>query len=94
MTTLETISRANPGLLLMKNGTIYWKKNLMDVDFDDLDSDRLENQTLGQIVVIDGWTRFYWILAWLIVPYLLLLLLRVVQSWRVQRTSGLQIHQQ
>jgi hypothetical protein len=87
VTILETISRANPGMLLLKNGTIYWKKNLMDIDFDELDSDRLENQSLGQMVVIDGWTRFYWMIALLVVPYLLLLLLRVVQSWQVKRTS-------
>jgi hypothetical protein len=87
LTILETITRANPALILLKNGTIYWKKNLMDVDFDDLDSDRLENQSLGQMVVIDGWARFYWIIALLVVPYLLLLLLRVVQSWQVKRTA-------
>jgi hypothetical protein len=87
LTTLETITRANPALILLKNGTIYWKKNLMDVDFEELESDRLENQTMGEIQVIDGWERFYWILALLIVPYLVLLLVRVVQSWRVQRAT-------
>lgn len=85
VTVLETITRANPGLLLIKDGTIYWKKNLMDVNLDQLQSDKLENQTLGKVVVINYSTRLWMILALIVIPYLLLWFYRVFQSWDRKR---------
>lgn len=74
-TIMKTIVRADPGLLLLKNGTIYWKKNWRDVELEELiSSGMLENQTYGQIVIIDEKMRISLLLVLLFAPIALLLL--------------------
>lgn len=74
-TIMKTIVRADPGLLLMKNGTIYWKKNWRDAEVEEvISSGMLENQTHGQIVIINEKIRISLLLVLLFAPIALLLL--------------------
>lgn len=74
-TILKTIVRADPALLLLKDGTIYWKKNWRDAEVEELlSSGMLENQTYGQKVIINEKMRISFLLVLLFAPIALLLL--------------------
>lgn len=74
-TIMKTIVRADPALLLLKNGTIYWKKNWRDAEVNELiSSGMLENQTHGQMVIINEKIRISLLLVLLFAPIALLLL--------------------
>ena len=72
-TIIETIIRANPGLMLIKEGVIYWKKSLPQIDVRELTSDKLNVQTYGQIEIIDVKKRISFLIVLFFAPLLIFL---------------------
>jgi len=75
-TIIETIGRANPTLLLLKSGTILWKKALPDVNLKSLCNDKLSEQSYGKIEIIDRKMRFFGLIIFLFAPFILYLLIK------------------
>lgn len=55
---VETITRANPGILVLRNGVICWKENLSTLDVNTIVSAKLDEQIYGEINEIDYQKRF------------------------------------
>ena len=75
-TIIETIGRANPTLLLIKSGTILWKKALPEVNLKSLCNDKLSEQSYGKIEIIDRKMRFFGLIILLFAPFILYLLIK------------------
>lgn len=72
-TILETIIRSNPGIMLLKEGTILWKSCLHDIDMESLTSAKLSEQTYGEINEEDSKTRVLWLVFLMLAPIVLYL---------------------
>lgn len=77
---ITTINRANPGLLLLHHGQIYWKSCITDLDIPTLTSANLSEQTYGKKQEIDYENRFFWLLVCLFAPFFLFLLFQIPQK--------------
>lgn len=73
-TTIETIMRSNPGMMLLKEGTIYWKKSDRSLPDETLLNGRLDTLPLGQIHSYHPQRRLAFLAAVFILPLLLLYL--------------------
>ncbi|MCD8261337.1 MAG: DoxX family protein [Bacteroides sp.] len=71
--TLKTIIRANPGLLLLKEGVILNKWNYTEVPDEYALSDRLENLELGRIKEINNVNTIGRIILWFFLPLFVVL---------------------
>lgn len=58
MQIVETFTRANPAVMLLRDGVICWKENLSTLDVKAIVSDKLDEQTYGEINEIDYHKRF------------------------------------
>lgn len=82
ITIIETMLRANPGLMLIKEGTILWKTSLPKFEVEALTSVKLSEQTYGKIMQIDRQRRIFKLAAWLFAPFALYLLNKFVMTLR------------
>lgn len=68
MQIVETITRANPGIMLLRDGVLCWKENLAALDVNALVSAKLDEQSYGEIHEIDYNKRFLALLILLFGP--------------------------
>lgn len=86
--TLKTIVRANPGLVLIKDGTILNKWNSRKLPDEYVLTDSLDRLELGKVQVDDTWRTIGLTLLWFILPLLMVLgvdLLIVKRSARLKQ---------
>lgn len=77
--TLKTIVRANPGLVLLKDGVIYNKWAEADVPDEYQLTGPLEDIPLGQMKKVDDLKTLGYVLLWYIIPLMLVIIVDV--SW-------------
>ena len=80
-TTLKTLIRSNPGLLLLNDGIIIrkWSHNALPSD-EEL-GDRLEDSQLGQLPNDNVAEKILWILTWFVLPLVLLTIADRLWAW-------------
>ncbi len=76
-TIIETMGRANPTLMLLKEGTVFWKKALSEVDAKHLCNAKLSEQSSGKIGIINRKNRFFGLIILLFAPFVLYLLFKM-----------------
>lgn len=79
-TIIETMTRSNPGIMLLHDGIICWKKTLSEVDAELLTSAKLNEQSYGEIEEIDSEKQFLFVLILLFGPFVLFLLFEIPQK--------------
>jgi len=77
ITVIQTICRSNPGVMLLRDGVICWKRPLSVIDTQRLTSAKLIEQTDGEIEENDLWRQFLWLVIWLFAPFVVFLLFEI-----------------
>ncbi len=80
-TTLETIIRSNPGMLLLKDGTIIRKWSHNDLPTDEELSVRLEKGGIGQMQPDSVPRKVAGVLLWFVLPLVLLIVADRLWAW-------------
>lgn len=75
---IETITRANPGLLLLHDGVICWKSRLSTLDTLPKVSAKLNEQTYGEIQYFRTREHYFWLFLLLFIPIALPLCTEIV----------------
>ena len=80
-TTLKTVIRSNPGLLLLHDGTIIRKWSHNDLPGEEELTGKLEDSELGQLPIETVASKILWILTWFVLPLVLLTLADRLWAW-------------
>ena len=80
-TTLKTMIRSNPGLVLMKDGRIIRKWSHNSLPRQEELTDRLENMEIGQMPEDSVPKKILWIVLWYVLPLLLLTVADRLWAW-------------
>jgi uncharacterized membrane protein YphA (DoxX/SURF4 family) len=86
-TALKTIIRANPGLILIKDGTVLKKWNSRKLPDEYVLTDSLDKLKLGEVQPTGNLYKIGWTLLWFILPLLLILDLDVFLIKRSERLA-------
>ena len=81
-TIVQTICRSNPGVMLLRDGEICWKRPLSILDASALTSAKLSEQSSGEIEEIDPQRRIFFHLILIFAPFPLFLLLEIPKKYR------------
>lgn len=95
-TTIETIARGNPSVVLLKGGTILWKKGSQSLPDETELTDRLDNLNLGMPVPYDAKERLIYLIFIFVVPMLILLLtektvaavINKIKNYKIRKRKG------
>lgn len=77
---VETITRANPGIMLLHDGVICWKSRLTKLDALPVASAKLDEQTYGEIRYFDTRNHYFWLFLLLFVPFILPLCVEITNK--------------
>ena len=80
-TTLKTVIRSNPGLLLLNDGVIIRKWSYNTLPSDEELGDRLEGSPLGRLPNDNAAEKILWILTWFVLPLVLLTIADRLWAW-------------
>lgn len=84
---IETITRANPGLLLLHDGIICWKSRLSTLDVLPLVSAKLDEQSSGAIQYFEHSKHYFWLFLLLFIPIVLPLCFEIAKSIKILLTK-------
>ena len=91
-TTLKTMIRSNPGMLLLKDGTIIQKWSHNTLPSEKEMSQKLEKSEIGHLPSDNVASKILWILTWFVLPLVLLAIGdRLWQRWKKVKTSNSEI---
>ena len=80
-TTLKTVIRSNPGLLLLKDGVVIRKWSHNDLPGEQQLSMPLAKTELGKLPTETVTTKILWILTWFVLPLVLLTIADRLWAW-------------
>ena len=77
---IETITRVNPGIMLLHDGVICWKSRLTKLEELPVASAKLNEQSYGEIRYFDTRNHYFWLFFLLFVPFILPLCVEITKS--------------